>query len=409
MSEAQREIQNIILDDLYEQIVDIMAEGRGWNHETVKKRIDMGPYTARQALNAELVDRLVYEDELHNVVAELTDDRTDLVSFSEYANSRLYPQDWQTPQPKLAVIEAKGLMLMGDSFIDPILGTQVMGAGTITQAIRKVKDDNDIKAVVLRVDSGGGLVSAADTIWRELVRLTEVKPLVVSMGDVAASGGYYIAAPADTIVAEPGTITGSIGVISGKYSFKGLYEKLGIHKEILKRGKHADFYTDYGDYSPEEQAILQKQIQEIYDDFVKKVADGRTNLTIEDVDRLGQGRIWSGRQAKEHGLVDQLGGLNLAIAIARQRAGLGEQSFEIIQFPKKTWLAQAFSNFQFPFTTQPRAELANDDVKDTAAGIGSPLRFITRYTDLNTTTKLLNIIRKQRLFLLMPYQISVGN
>ena len=409
MSEAQREIQNIILDDLYEQIVDIMAEGRGWNHETVKKRIDTGPYTARQALDAELVDRLVYEDELHNVVAELTGNRTDLVSFSEYASSRLHPQDWQTPQPKLAVIEAKGLMLTGDSFIDPILGTQVMGADTIAQAIRTVKDDNDIKAVVLRVDSGGGLVSAADTIWRELVRLTEVKPLVVSMGDVAASGGYYIAAPADTIVAEPGTITGSIGVISGKYSFKGLYEKLGIHKEILKRGKHADFYTDYGDYSHEEQAILQKQIKEIYDDFVKKVADGRTNLTIEDVDRLGQGRIWSGRQAKEHGLVDQLGGLNLAIAIARQRAGLGEQSFEIIQFPKKTWLSQAFSNLQFLFTTQPRAELANDDVKNAPAEIGSPLRFITRYTDLNTTTKLLNVIRKQRLFLLMPYQISVGN
>ena len=134
-------------------------------------------------------------------------------------------------------------MLTGDSFIDPILGTQVMGADTIARVIREVKDDDDIRAVVLRVDSGGGLVSAADTIWRELVRLTEVKPLVVSMGDVAASGGYYIAAPADTIVAEPGTITGSIGVISGKYSFKGLYEKLGIHKEILKRGKHADFYS----------------------------------------------------------------------------------------------------------------------------------------------------------------------
>ncbi len=409
MSEAQREIQNIILDDLYEQVVAIIAEGRGWNHETVKKRIDAGPYTARQALAGELVDRLVYEDELHNVVAELTDNHTNLVSVGEYANSRLHSQDWQTPQPKLAVIEAKGLMLTGDSFIDPILGTQVMGADTITRAIREVRDDNDIKAVVLRVDSGGGLVSAADTIWRELVRLTEVKPLIVSMGDVAASGGYYIAAPADTIVAEPGTITGSIGVISGKYSFKGLYEKLGIHKEILKRGKHADFYSDYGDYSSEEQAIVQKQIQEIYDDFVKKVADGRTNLTVEDVDKLGQGRIWSGRQAKEHGLVDQLGGLNLAIAIARQRAELEERSFEIVQFPKKTWLSQAFSDLQFPFMTQPRVGLENDDVKDTAAENGSLLHSITRYADLNTTTKLLNIIRKQRLFLLMPYQISVGN
>ena len=409
MSEAQREIQNIILDDLYEQIVEVIAEGRGWHHEDVKKRIDAGPYTARQALTVELVDRLVYEDELHDVVAELTDNRTDLVSVSEYANSSLFPQDWQTPQPKLAVIEAKGLMLTGDSFIDPILGTQVMGADTIARVIREVKDDDNVKAVVLRVDSGGGLVAAADTIWRELVRLTEIKPLVVSMGDIAASGGYYIAAPADTIVAEPGTITGSIGVVSGKYSFKGLYEKLGIHKEILKRGKHADFYSDYGDYSPEEQAIVRKQIQEIYDDFVTKVAHGRTNLTVEDVDRLGQGRIWSGRQAKENGLVDQLGGLNLAIAIARQHAGLEKQSFEIVQLPKKTWLSQALSNLRFPFTTQPRVGLKNNDLKDVAPENNPLLRLITQYADVNTTIRFLNIIRTQRCFLLIPYHISVGN
>ena len=139
------------------------------------------------------------------------------------------------------------------------------------------------------------------------------------------------------------------------------------------------------------------------------MADGRTNLTVEDVDRLGQGRIWSGRQAKEHGLVDRLGGLNLAIAIARQHAGLEEQSFEIVQLPKKTWISQALSNLQFPFTTQTRVGLENDDMKDVAAENGSLLRFITRYVDLNTTTKLLNIIRTQRFFLLMPYHISVSN
>lgn len=405
MSEAHREIQNIILDDLYEQLVDAIAEGRGWTHEDVKKRIDEGPYTARQALATELVDRAVYEDELPDVVTEITNDRTDLVTLSDYAGRGLDTQDWQVPQPKVAIIEAKGLMLTGDSFVDPFLGTQVMGADTITRVIREVKDNSDIKAVVLRIDSGGGLVTAADTIWRELVRLTQVKPLVVSMGDVAASGGYYIAAPADTIVAEPGTITGSIGVISGKYSFKGLYEKLGVHKEILKRGEHADFYTDYGDYPPSEQAILQKQVQEIYDDFIKKVALGRTALTIEDVDRLGQGRIWSGRQAQENGLVDRLGGLSLALAIARERAGLGEKSFEIVEFPKKTWLSQIFGTLQLPFTT----ELENSDMKNVVEETESLLQFIRQYGGLNTTMRLLNIIRKQRFFLLMPYHISVGN
>ena len=343
--------------------------------------------------------------ELLEVVTELTDTRTDLVTLSDYAQRRLYVQDWQEPQPKVAIVEAKGLMLTGDSFIDPLFGTQVMGADTIVQAIREIKGDNDIKAVVLRIDSGGGLVTAADRIWRELVQLTAVKPLVVSMGDIAASGGYYIAAPADTIVAEPGTITGSIGVVSGKYSFKGLYEKLGIHKEILKRGEHADFYADYGDYPPAEQAIVQKQVQEVYEDFIKKVALGRTALTVEDVDRLGQGRIWSGRQAKENGLVDELGGLNLALAIARQHAGLGEKSFEIVQFPQKKWLSQIFGNLLFPFTTLSRPKPGNEGIQDTE----SPLWFMAQYAGLNTTARLLSIIKKHRIFLLMPYHISVGN
>ena len=403
MSEAHREIQNIILDDLYEQLVETIADGRGWTHQNVKKRIDAGPYTARQALATELVDRLVYDDELHDVVTELTDTRTDLVTLSDYVKSALATQHWQEPKPKVAIVEAKGLMLTGDSFIDPLLGTQVMGADTIARVIRQIKEDDDIKAVVLRIDSGGGLVTAADTIWWELVRLTEVKPLVVSMGDVAASGGYYIAAPADTIVAEPGTITGSIGVVSGKYSFKGLYEKLGIRKEIIKRGEHADFYTDYGDYPPAEQAILQKQVQEIYEDFIKKVALGRAELTVEDVDRLGQGRIWSGRQAKENGLVDELGGLRLALAIAQQHAGLGKKAFEIVQFPKRTWLSQIFGSL-LPFATRAHAHIENSGVETQA-----PLWFIANYAGLNTTARLLNIIKKQRLFLLMPYHISLGN
>lgn len=409
MSEAHRKIQNIILDDLYEQLVKAIAEGRGWTHESVKKRIDEGPYTARQAFTAELVDRLVYEDELLDVVTELTDARTDLVPLNEYVKSGLDSQDWRVPQPKVAIIRAEGLMLTGDSFVDPFMGTQVMGADTITRIVKAVKDDASIKAVVLRIDSGGGLVVAADIIWRELVQLKAVKPLVVSMGDVAASGGYYIAAPADAIVAEPGTITGSIGVIGGKYSFKGLYEKLGIHKEILKRGEHADFYTDYGDYAPAEKAIVQKQIKEIYDDFIEKVALGRTDLTVEDVDRLGRGRIWSGRQAKENGLVDELGGLSLALTIAREHAGLEKASIEIVEFPKGTWLSQLFNNLGLPFTSLFRGGTKNGDMEDGERRTESGLQFIAQYGGFSTTARLLNTVRKHRFFLLMPYRISVGN
>ena len=404
MSEAQREIQNIILDDLYEQLVEIIANGRGWTPEDVKKRIDAGPYTARQAFTAELVDRIVYEDELTDVVNELTDKRTDLVTADTYANSSAYTQHWRVPQPKIAIIEAKGLMVTGDSFIDPLTGTQVMGADTIVQAIEAAKNDDAIKAVVLRIDSGGGLVTAADIIHRALVQLTAAKPLVVSMGDVAASGGYYIAAPADVIVAEPGTITGSIGVVSGKYSLKGLYEKLGVKKEILKRGEHADFYTDYGDYNASEQAIIQKQVQEIYDDFIAKIALGRSELSTTDVDNLGRGRIWSGKQAKENGLVDELGGLNLALVIAQKYAGLQEKVVEVIRFPKQTRISQFFYNFRFLSIPRHSVVSEESDGKKKLA----KLRLTTPYGGLSDTLKLINTLSKHRLFLLMPYQIATG-
>ena len=379
MSEAHREVQNVILDELYEQLVTAIVKNRGWTPETVKNLIDGGPYTARGARNAELVDRLVYEDELPNVVAALTDSVTELVTLGEYANSGLYVHEWRVPRPKIAIIEAEGLMMTGDSFTDVLMGTQVMGSDTIARAIRTVREDEAIKAVVLRIDSGGGLVVAADILWRELVLLAEVKPLVVSMADVAASGGYYIAAPADVIVAEPGTITGSIGVIGGKYSLKGFYETFGIRKEILKRGKHADFYTDYGDYPPAEQEIVRRQIAEIYDDFITKVAIGRPGLTKEEVDTLGRGRIWTGEQAKENGLVDELGGLSRALEIAQEKAGLEKQVVEIVRLPKQTWVSQLVNNYRL---------------------LSTPHTFVD--------SGVLKIVR-HRLFLLMPYQMPLSD
>ena len=379
MSEAHREVQNVILDELYEQLVTAIVKNRGWTPETVKNLIDGGPYTARGARNAELVDRLVYEDELPNVVATLTDSATELVTLGEYANSGLYVYKWRVPRSKIAIIEAEGLMMTGDSFTDVLMGTQVMGSDTIARAIRTVREDEAIKAVVLRIDSGGGLVVAADILWRELVLLAEVKPLVVSMADVAASGGYYIAAPADVIVAEPGTITGSIGVIGGKYSLKGFYETFGIRKEILKRGKHADFYTDYGDYPPAEQEIVRRQIAEIYDDFITKVAIGRPGLTKEEVDNLGRGRIWTGEQAKENGLVDELGGLSRALEIAQEKAGLEKQVVEIVRLPKQTWVSQLVNNYRL---------------------LSTPHTFVN--------SGVLKIVR-HRLFLLMPYQMPLSD
>ena len=344
MSEAHRKVQNAILDDLYDQLTQSIAEKRSWTQDDVKCLIDQGPFTAKQALAHGIVDHLAYRDQLKRIAKNLTGKDCRLVKASQYLGIIEYEHDWEVPLPKIAIIEAEGMMVTGESFTDPFIGTKTMGSATITRAIRNVRKDASVKAVVLRIDSGGGLVVAADTIWRELMRLKDVKPLVVSMGDVAGSGGYYIAAPADIIVAEPGTITGSIGVVSGKYSFKGLYDKIGLHKEILKRGKHADFYTDYGDYPAEEREIIHAQIKEIYEDFISKVSEGR-GMTKEAVDEIGKGRIWTGKQAKEIGLVDELGGLNLALSIAREKAGLARRKVQLIRLPHqeawKQWL-QAF-------------------------------------------------------------------
>ena len=337
MSEAHREVQNAILDDLYDQLTQSIADKRSWTQDDVKDLIDRGPFTAKQALAHGIVDQLAYRDELKGVAKNLTGKDCRLVKAREYLGIIEYEYDWEVSLPKIAIIEAEGMMMTGESFTDPFTGTKTMGSTTITRAIRNVRKDLSVKAVVLRIDSVGGLVVAADTIWRELMRLKTVKPLVVSMGDVAGSGGYYIAAPADVIVAEPGTITGSIGVVSGKYSFKGLYDKIGLHKEILKRGKHADFYTDYGDYPAEEREIIHVQLKEIYEDFIGKVAEGR-GMTKEEVDQIGKGRIWTGKQAKEIGLVDELGGLNLALSIAREKAGLARKKVQLIRLPRQeTW------------------------------------------------------------------------
>ena len=359
MSEAHREVQNAILDDLYDQLTKSIADQRDWSQDDVMNLIDQGPFTANQALARGIVDQLAYRDELKSIAKELTGKDCRLVKARQYLGIVEYEHEWKVPLPKIAIIEAEGVMMTGESFTDPFTGTRTMGSTTIARAIRNVRKDSSVKAVVLRIDSGGGLVVAADTIWRELMRLKDVKPLVVSMGDVAGSGGYYIAAPADVIVAEPGTITGSIGVISGKYNLKGLYDKIGLHKEIIKRGKHADFYTDYGDYPAEEREIIHTQIQEIYDDFIAKVAEGR-GMTKEAVDQIGQGRIWTGKQAKEIGLVDEVGGLNLALSIARKKAGLVRKEVQLIRLPRQgvweqwlaafhiAWLGRSPTNWKFP-------------------------------------------------------------
>ena len=197
-------------------------------------------------------------------------------------------------------------------------------------------------------------------------------------------------------MAEPGTITGSIGVIGGKYSFKGLYEKLGINKEIITRGEHADFYSNFSDYPSDEQEIVQKQIKEIYEDFVSKVARGREQLTKAEVDKVARGLVWTGRQAKEKGLVDELGGLSKALSIAQKQAGLENKAVEIVRLPKLPWIAHFFGNLRL--LSAQRMTLFSEIFNTVGHSIGHTL-------DL----KLINIIKKHRIFLMVPYEIKVGS
>lgn len=214
------------------------------------------------------------------------------------------------------------MIVSGDSEEGGLVG-RMLGSGTLSESLRHVRDDPAVKAVVLRIDSPGGSGPASDAIWRETQRLREEKPLVISMGDVAASGGYWIAAGADAIVAEPLTLTGSIGVVGGKFYLKPFYDWIGVSKEILKRGRNADLYTDYSRFTDEQRRLVQESMRALYGEFLARASEGR-GKSREEIDRLAQGRVWTGAQALENGLVDELGGLSVAIARARSLAKIPE-------------------------------------------------------------------------------------
>jgi len=325
MTLAHKEVTNAILDDLFDQLTGTIAQTRGMNVQHLKHLIDQGPFSAKQAKERNLIDRLLYEDE---VGERLRKGRTKLVSLKKYISSKSYVYDWQTePADKIAIIYATGNIVSGKSGSNFLAGS-LMGSKTIISAIRSARKDKSIKAIVLRIDSGGGSGLASDVIWREVKRTTEGKsrkPFIVSMSDVAGSGGYYIACAADIILADEGTITGSIGVLSGKFSFENFYKKIGLRFETNKRGKRAAMFSATKSFTDDEREKLQLDIREFYLDFIEKVAEGR-DIPVAKVDSVGRGRIWTGNQAKGIGLIDEIGGLSEAIRIAKLKAGISKDS-----------------------------------------------------------------------------------
>jgi protease-4 len=334
---AHKEMSASLNRDQFDQLVRAIADGRRQSEAEVREAIDRGPLLPEDALRLGLVDDLAYEDELDDLVEGVGGPgELQLVESDEYASVT-----WESlgveRRSRVAVLNAVGAITSGLSGYDPVNG-YVMGSDSIVEYIREIRADRSIRAIVLRVDSPGGGSTASDVIWRELM-ITKTgeraRPLVVSMSDLAASGGYYIAMAGDVIVAQPGTLTGSIGIYTGKFVTGGSFDKLGANIEATSDGKHAEIYSPDRRFSDEERAKVQESMQAFYDQFVEKVADAR-HSTPEKIDQVAQGRVWTGQQAKQVGLVDQLGGLQDAVAIAKQRARIpAEEEVELVIYPPR--------------------------------------------------------------------------
>jgi protease-4 len=324
MSEAHREYINSLLDDLFNRYVEAIAKARNKTPEEVRAIIDNSPYSALKAKEAGLIDSAAYRDELDKEIkAKLGYKDTDqlrLVRGSEYRE--VPPESLGLDKgERIAVIYATGDIGSGKSENSPT-GDQSIGSDTVAKALNDARDDKTIKAIVLRVDSPGGSGLASDIIWHAVEAAKQKKPVVVSMADVAASGGYYIAASANKIIAQPSTITGSIGVVGGKPVMKGFYDWIGVSNEYVLRGKNAGMFRETEKFSADERAKFEEWIKTTYyNDFVPKVAKGRSK-DPQYIDSVGQGRVWTGSQGKDRGLVDEFGGLDRAVAVAQQLANI---------------------------------------------------------------------------------------
>jgi protease IV len=336
-----REAAERLTGSITEQLVQAIAERRGLAEQDVRDLVTNGPFLAQDAKDKGLVDALGYRDEVYADVRKQAGPDAVLLYIARYYRTHALTQRARklpAREPFVALIHASGPIKGGRSGRGP-LGEGPMGSDTVSAALRAAADDDRAKAVLLRVNSPGGSYTASDTIWREVVRLRgRGKPVVVSMGDVAASGGYFIAMAADVIVAQPGTLTGSIGVILGKPVFRQLLDRAGVIIDSVGDGGNSRMLAPTHPFTDQEWDRINTWLDAIYQDFTSKVAAGR-NMTAERVHELARGRVWTGADAAANGLVDELGGLRKAAEIARTRGGL-PASAPLRAFPRLSPLDQ---------------------------------------------------------------------
>lgn len=338
MSEFHREMANSLLDSVNGQFLAGIAGARGFTPEQVQALIDASTATPEDFQEAGLIDGMRYFDEILLELGEGEGKPVSTVSLVTYR--KVKPTSLGLMRgPRIAVVYGVGGITTGKSRWRASGPT--MGAETVVEAIHQAAQDDKIRTIVFRVDSPGGSALASDLIWRAVVEAKEEKPIVVSMSGVAASGGYYVSTAATKIVAQPATLTGSIGVVYALPNVQGFLHKLGINIETLNRGRYARLFDTSKSWSPEERQQVRRIVGGVYRTFTRKVAEGR-GLSLEEVDRLGRGRVWTGEQAKERGLVDELGGVDAALRLAKEAAGIpAEAEVELVFYPKPKGLLEA--------------------------------------------------------------------
>ena len=399
MTEAHREYINEMLTDLFDRYVNAIAQARHKTPEEVRTLIDNAPYGAEKAKEAGLIDDMLYKDDVEKQFKKLLGykDTDTFVAVRGVDYRDVAPESLGLNKgEKIAVIYASGEIGSGSSQNSPS-GDQSIGSETVAKALNDAAADQSLKAIVLRVDSPGGSGLASDIIWHAVEAANQKKPVVVSMSDVAASGGYYISASAAKIIAQPSTITGSIGVVAGKPVMRGFYDWLGISNEYVLRGKNAGMFRETEKFSDDERAKFEEWIKTTYyQDFVPKVAKGR-NKDAQYIDSVAQGRVWTGGQAKDRGLVDDFGGLDKAIEVAKQLAKLpADKGVERVILPYPTTFLQELLS--------GRGDSANTQVEQQRAvfaALPEDARRALRYMQL------MDRMKNGETMLVMPFDIRI--
>lgn len=339
MSEPAREMRGWIMDEMWETLLETLAADRGFDEEKIVELMQHAYFTADEALDSGLIDRIAYWDELETELKGADEDALRSVSQGRYAEVLRSKLDLDGDK-KIAVIHAQGTIIGRRNDVNPLLGL-TMGHESIIAEFRRARLDEDVAAIVFRVDSRGGDALGSDLMGHEVEITVGVKPVVVSMVDVAASGGYHISYRASKIVADPMTITGSIGSISGKINMKDFYNKLGITFDHVERGPMATIESDLQDFTPEERARFEENHWNGFNDWLRDVAEHR-DMSFEDAEKLAHGRVWTGRQAVANGLVDEIGDLKHAIELAGQLAGIpADEQVTVEHFPKQKGLLES--------------------------------------------------------------------